>query len=112
MVLHIAAAARPKLAAAAECRHVVEVRVLPLDALELVAVVEAVLVARAEDQPVFVAAIAFWLLEEPMDHAADGRDARPSGDEDGVLARLAQGEKAMRAMELHGRSFRQIAEPV
>src|ERR1017187_9598801 len=49
VVLHIAAAAGPKLAAAAERWHIVEVRVVARDALELVAVIEAVLVARAED---------------------------------------------------------------
>src|ERR1019366_8051488 len=112
VVLHIAAAARPKLAAAAERRHVVEVRVVPRDALELVAIVEAVVVARAEDQPVLVAAIALRLLEEPMNDAADGRIAGSGGDEDCVLARLAQGEKAVRAVKLDGRAFRQIAQPV
>src|ERR1035437_1820180 len=112
MVLHIAAAAGPKLAAAAERRHIVEVRVVARDALELVAVVEAVLVARAEDQPVLVAAIAFRLLEEPMNDASDGCNAGPGGDEDCVLARLAQGEKAVRAVKLDGRAFRQIAQPV
>src|ERR1019366_7306574 len=112
VVLHIAAAARPKLAAAAERRHVVEVRVVPRDALELVAIVEAVVVARAEDQPVLVAAIAFRLLEQPMNDAANGRNAGPGGDEDCVLARLAQGEKAVRAVKLDGRAFRQIAQPV
>src|ERR1035437_4974612 len=97
VVLHVAAAARPKLAAAAQRRHIVEVRVVPFDALELVVVVDAVLVAGPEDQPVLVATIAFRLFEEPMKHAADGGDAGSGGDEDGVLARLAQGEKAMRA---------------
>src|ERR1035437_1911941 len=112
MVLHIAAAAGPKLAAAAERRHIVEVRVVARDALELVAVVEAVLVARAEDQPVLVAAIALRLLEQPLNDAANGRNTGSGGDKDGVRARLAQGEKSVRAVELHGRAFRQIAQPV
>src|ERR1022692_2441824 len=109
VVLHIAAAASPKLAAAAERRHVMEVRVVARDALELGAIVEAVVVARAEDQPVLVAAIAFWLLEEPMNDAADGRNAGSGGDEDCVRARPAQGEKSVRAVKLDGRAFRQIA---
>src|ERR1039458_6417914 len=112
VVLHIAAAAGPKLAAAAERGHVVEVWVVARDALELVAIVEAVVVARTEDQPIFVAAIAFRLLEQPMNDAADGRNAGPGGDEDCVLARLAQSEKAVRAVKLDGRAFRQIAQPV
>jgi hypothetical protein len=41
----------------------VEVGILPLDALELVPVINAVLVPGAEDQPVFVIAIAFWLFD-------------------------------------------------
>ena len=112
VVLHVAAAACPKIAAAAERRNVMEVRVFPLDTLELVAVVDAVLIASAEDQPVFVAAIAFRLLEKPMKHAADGRDARSGGNEYGVLARLAQGEKAVWPMELDRRALREIAQPV
>src|ERR1022692_2631296 len=112
VVLHIAAAAGPQVAAAAERRHIVEVRVVARDALELVAIIEAVLVARAEDQPVFVSAIALRLLEEPMNDAADWRNASPSGDEDRVRAGLAQGEKSVRAVKLDGRALRQIAQPV
>ena len=47
-----------------------------------------------------------------MNDAADGRNAGPGGDEDCVLARLAQSEKAVRAVKLDGRAFRQIAQPV
>ncbi len=86
MVLHIAPAAGPKIAATAERWNVVEVWVLAFDPLELVAVVDAVLVAGAENQPIFVAVIAFWLLEQPMNYAADGRDAGSGGDEDRVFA--------------------------
>ena len=58
-----------------------EVRILLSDALELVAIINAVLVAGAEDQPIFAAAIAFGFLKQPLNHAADGCDAGAGSDE-------------------------------
>ena len=51
-------------------------------------------------------------LEQPVDHAANGRDAGSCSDEHRILMRLPQREHAVRAMELDGRSFFQIAQPV
>src|SRR5271165_3568256 len=47
-----------------------------------------------------------------MDHATNRRNASTRSDEHCVLARLAQGEQAVRAVELYGCTLLQITQPV
>src|SRR6516225_7897466 len=112
MVLHVAATSRPGLSAAAERGNVVEIRVLSSELLELVTVVDIGFVPCAEDEPILVTPVAFWLLEEPVQHSPNRRDPGAGRDEHGIFAGLAQGEQPMRAMKLHRCALFQVTEPV
>lgn len=63
VVLYVSMAALPVIAAAAERGHIVEVSILLLDLLEFVAVIQTLLVACPEGQPIFMAAVAVGPFE-------------------------------------------------
>src|SRR5271165_411590 len=82
VVLDISSKSSPVLATATKSWQVMEVGMRLLDRAELVAVIEAVFVARSVYQPEFAAEVALGPLKEPVRHAAKGSDSCTSGDED------------------------------
>src|SRR6516162_1700538 len=82
VVLDVTSEPGPVLASTAQGGEIVKIGVGFLDRLKLIAVIRPLLMASAIHQPEFMTQMPFRPLEEPIDHAANGRDSRSRGDKD------------------------------
>src|ERR1700688_4054467 len=89
-----------------------KVGVLGGETFKLLAIVNVLLAARAEEQPELASKMTFALRQEPMQHGAKRCDPGSSRNEHGVTQGRAQNEIAERSLKRDGRTFVKAAEIV
>src|SRR5208337_491459 len=102
----------PLRAAAAQRGQKMEVGVLGGEMLELLAIINVLFAARAEQQPELVSMVTHVFGEQPVQHGAEGRDPGSRGDEYGVAHGRAQDEIAEWSLKRDPRAFVETAEIV
>src|ERR1700688_1775386 len=89
-----------------------KVVMLGCELLELLAIVEILFSPRAEEQPEVPSLMASLLSQQPVQHGAEGSDARSSRDEDRIAQRRPQNEIAERSLKGNLRAFVESAKMV
>src|ERR1019366_4630405 len=89
-----------------------KVGVLGGQMLELLAIVNVLLAARAEHQPELVSLMTVTLRQQPVQHGTKRRDSGSRGNEHGVTEGRAQNEIAERSLKRDLRARVEIAEIV
>src|SRR5208282_1346053 len=112
MFLHVSAQALPRRCGATQRRQKMEVIVLGGDLLKLLAIINVLLAAHAEQQPELLPTMTGVFGQQPVQHGAEGRDSGSGGDEHGVTQRRAQDEIAERPLKRDLRAFVETAEIV
>src|SRR5260370_33540810 len=75
--------------------------------LKLLAIVNVLLMARAEEQPELVSLMTVALRQQPGQHGAERRDPGSGGNEHGVTQRRTQNERAARPLQRQLRALLQ-----
>src|SRR5277367_5175453 len=79
---------------------------------KLLAIINVLLVARAEQEPESASLMTVVLRQQPMQHGSEGRNSSSGRNEDGVAQGRAQNEIAEWSLKRNVRAFLQIAEIV
>src|SRR5260370_12878925 len=112
MLLHISAQPFPLRFTATQRRQKMKIVMLCSQTFKLIAIVNVLLAARAEEQPELVSLMTGAFCQQPGQHGAEGRDPGSGGDEHGVTQRRTQNEIAERSLKHNLRAFVEIAEIV
>src|SRR6202166_4721393 len=89
-----------------------KVGVLGGETFKLLAIVNVLFAARAEEQPELASKMTFAFRQQPVQHGAERRDPGSSGNEQSVAQGRAQNEIAERSLKRDGRALIETAEIV
>src|SRR5260370_2963949 len=112
MLLHISAQPFPLRFTATQRGKKMKIVMLFRQTLKLIAIVNVLLAARAEEQPELASLMPVAARQQPVQHGAEGGDPGSSGNEHGVTQRWTQNEVAERPLKRNLRAFLEIAEIV
>src|SRR5260370_18854762 len=109
MLVHISTQHFPLRVTATQRGKKMKIVMLFRQTLKLVAIVNVLLVARAEEQPELVSLMTGAFCQQRGQHGAERRDPGSGGNEHGVTQRRTQNEIAERSRKHKLRAFVEIA---
>src|SRR5450631_33453 len=112
MFLHVSSQPFPLWIGAAQRGKEMKLGMVGGEPFKLLAIINVLLAARAEEQPELASLMAVALGQQPMQHGAERRNPGSSGDEHGVAQRRAQNEITERPLKRNLRAFGEAAEMV